>query len=76
MAPQLLECESQALQLPVRERAVLAEHLIASLDDVDNGENELLWLKEAEERYRQYKSGRIMGAPAVEAIRDARASLA
>ncbi len=76
MAPQLLECESQALKLPARERAVLAEHLIASLDDVDIEENERLWLEEAEARYRQYKSGQVMGTPAAEAIRDARASLA
>ena len=75
MSPHLKECEASALKLPVAERAVLVEHLIESLDILDDPENERLWVKEAEERYTAYKQGRISARPATDAIRDARARI-
>jgi putative addiction module component (TIGR02574 family) len=73
MSPDLKECEATALRLPVAERAALAEHLIESLDLLDDTENEHLWVEEAERRYQAYKEGTISARPAAEAIRDARA---
>jgi len=75
MVADLKEFEKRALQLSLRERALLAEHLIASLDKTDDAETEQLWIEEAERRYREYKAGRISARPAEDALRDARASL-
>jgi len=75
MSPILKECEEQAMRLPVEERAVLAEHLISSLDEVDTVENERLWVKEAAARYEAYKRGETVSYPAEETIREIRDSL-
>ncbi len=72
MSPQLMECEAQALKLPPTDRAMLAEHLIASLDDLDDQQNEQLWIDEAERRYREYKSGNITARMAERVLSDAR----
>ncbi|MBM4049754.1 MAG: addiction module protein [Planctomycetes bacterium] len=71
MATNPEKVEAQALKLPLRERAALAEHLIASLDDLDDTEIERLWVEEAERRYREYKKGRISARPAEDVFRDA-----
>ncbi|OGV64669.1 MAG: hypothetical protein A3K19_30055 [Lentisphaerae bacterium RIFOXYB12_FULL_65_16] len=75
MSPKLKECEALALKLPSRERAVLAEHLIASLDELDDAENERLWLEEANRRYQEYKKGTIGARDAKDVLRDARAAI-
>lgn len=75
MSPDLKECEIQALRLPVDERAALAEHLIESLDALDDAENERLWVEEAERRYHEYRQGRVLSKPAADAIRDTRAQI-
>lgn len=46
-----------ALGLPVEERAVLAERLLASLDDLDEREWDRLWGEEAAGRVASYRSG-------------------
>jgi len=75
MSPDLKECETIALKLASAERAVLAQHLITSLDTLDEAENECLWLEEAERRYQAYKQGRVLARPAEDVIRDARARI-
>ena len=75
MSPDLKECEIQALKLPVDERAALAEHLIESLDVLDDAENERLWVEEAERRYHEYRQGRVLSKLAADAIRDVRAQI-
>ena len=72
MSPQLMECEAQALKLPPTDRATLAEHLIASLDNLNDQQNEQLWIEEADRRYREYKSGNITARSAEEVLSDAR----
>lgn len=72
MAPQLMECEAQAMKLPPSDRATLAERLIASLDNLSDRQNEQLWIDEADQRYRDYKSGRITARSAEEVLSDAR----
>jgi hypothetical protein len=75
MSPELRECKAQALKLDPRERAMLAELLIASLDALDDAENESLWLEEAERRYQEYKKGAIQSRLAEDVLRDARAAI-
>lgn len=75
MSPDLRECETLALRLPVEDRAALAEHLIESLDALDDADNERLWVEEAERRYQAYKQGRLSARPAGDAVRDARARI-
>lgn len=72
MSPELKECEAQALRLSLQDRAILAERLLASLDDIDEAEAERLWADEAERRYQAYKEGRITARPADEVFADAR----
>lgn len=76
MPRSLAEIEEEVLQLPERDRATLAEHLLRSLmpgEDVD-AENE--WLQEAERRYQAYREGRIKSRPADLVIQEARKKLA
>lgn len=71
----LKQCESQALKLEPKERALLAEHLIASLDHNSESENENLWIAESEKRYEMYKKGKISARPAKTVLLDAYAAL-
>ncbi len=75
MSPNLKECEAQALKLHPKERAALAEHLIASLDALDDAENERLWLEEAARRYQEYKNGSMAARSADDVLRDARSAI-
>ena len=72
MSPQLMEFEAQALKLSPTDRAALAKRLIASLDDLNEQQNEQLWIDEADRRYREYKSGKITARSAEEVLSDAR----
>ncbi len=63
------------MSLPPAQRAQLAQHLLASLDDLDEEENERLWLEEAERRYQGYRKGEIASNDAFESIAEARAGL-
>jgi len=67
--------EAEALTLPVSERALLAQHLLASLDETDELENEQLWLDEAQRRYNAYKNGTVSARDAFEAIAEMRGQL-
>ncbi len=75
MSPMLKECEEQAMRLPIHDRALLAKHLISSLDELDAEENERLWVEEAAARYDAYKRGELTARPIDDVLRDARAAL-
>ena len=75
MSPDLKEFETQILKLTPKQRAELAEHLIASLDAIDDEESERLWVEEAERRYQEYKKGNILSHLAQDVFRDANAKL-
>ena len=75
MSSDLKKCEAQALKLTPQDRAALAEHLIASLDALDDAENERLWLEEADKRYQEYKKGKSQARSAKEVLRDAREAI-
>jgi len=63
--------KKQAMKLSPSERALLAQHLIKSLEELDKIENERLWVEEAERRYREYKKGRVSSRSSKEVFRDA-----
>ena len=74
MPRRLIEVEGDAMELSRKERAILAEHLLATLDpgdDVDVDVEEL-WLQEAEKRYDDYRAGKMRSAPAEQVLEDAK----
>ena len=75
MSAKLEELETKARRLPLKDRAQLADRLIASLDEVNEAESERLWAEESARRYQEYKKGHIPSRPAEDVMRDARAKL-
>jgi putative addiction module component (TIGR02574 family) len=75
MLSKIKEIEEEALRLPSRERARLAEHLISSLDEEEDPEAEKLWIEEAERRYREYKEGKVKAKPSDLVFKEARSQL-
>jgi len=53
------EILSAALALPPGMRAVLADHLLASLDGEDQKRIDALWAEEAERRIREIDEGKV-----------------
>jgi putative addiction module component (TIGR02574 family) len=76
MLSDIHEIESKALKLTPRERALLAEHLISSLENHEDTDAERLWIDEAERRYREYKEGKVKTRPASQVFKDAFSKLA
>jgi ribosomal protein L11 methylase PrmA len=68
--PNLEDVLKDALVLDARERAALAEKLLASLDEqqddgnLDEAEAERLWAREAQQRLEAYRAGRTIPVPA------------
>ena len=75
MPTKMQEIEEQALQLPVDERAFLAERLISSLDEEEDPEAERLWVEEAERRYKEYRESKVTAKPVQSVLRDIRSRL-
>lgn len=67
------EIESLALRLPPAQRALLAQHLIASLDEAD--EIEQAWADEAARRADAVSSGEVAPRRAADVFADARRAL-
>ena len=53
-----------ALGLVVDDRAVVAERLLASLDDLDERETDRLWREEAQWRLAAFRTGKARARPA------------
>ncbi|CUS38060.1 addiction module protein [Candidatus Nitrospira nitrificans] len=51
MPKSVAELEQEASRLPKKDRAVVAHHLIASIDPGEDVDAEAVWLEEAERRY-------------------------
>jgi putative addiction module component (TIGR02574 family) len=62
---------SGALSLDVRDRAALAQTLLASLDELNEEEAERLWADEAQTRLEEFRTGRARAVPAEEVARRA-----
>jgi putative addiction module component (TIGR02574 family) len=67
----LEECRAVVLNLPLADRAILANDLLASLETLKEEEIEALWVQEAEARYEAYKQGKIGSLSMEEAMRKA-----
>lgn len=68
--------EKEALKLAPAERALLADALLSSLDDESSRQIEGAWAKLAEERYAEYKTGKVAAVDGPTAIQDLRKRLA
>ncbi|MEL6616526.1 MAG: addiction module protein [Bacteroidota bacterium] len=66
----LQELEALALRLPPSQRALLAQHLIASLDEAD--EVERVWADEAARRSDALASGAAQSVSAADVFAEAR----
>jgi putative addiction module component (TIGR02574 family) len=78
MSLPLQRLESEALELPVSERAALAHRLIASLDEGpedDPTDVELAWEGEIRRRLAAYRSGEVQAISSEEVFAKARALL-
>ena len=60
------EVLNTALNLDLRERATLAERLLASLDELSEEDTERLWAEEAQGRLDEYRAGRARAVPVEE----------
>ena len=69
----LATLEQQALELTAEERAILAQHLLASLDQ--DAEIEEAWAAEVERRVAEVESGTVQVIPVAEALAQVRAAL-
>jgi putative addiction module component (TIGR02574 family) len=75
MSSSIKKLEEEALNLPLNQRALLVENLIKSLDTEEDAASEELWLKEAEQRYKEYKKGTVKTRPANSVFKDTRSQL-
>ena len=75
MSSALKKIEDEALKLPARSRARLAERLIASLEEIADPEAESAWRAEVERRSSQLMRGEVKGIPANKVFKKARTAL-
>lgn len=75
MPKSVAELEREANHLPLQDRALLAHHLIASLDPGEEVDAEAVWLDEAERRYQAYRQGQLAAKPAEQVFREAKSKL-
>ena len=71
MSLSLKKIEEEALRLSDEERALLAEHLITTLDTGEDLNAEKAWIAEAEKRYEAYKEGKLKSKLAEEVFEEA-----
>jgi hypothetical protein len=55
--------------------ARITRHPIRSLDEIQDGDHELLWAEEAERRYGEIERGEVSPIPSEDVFREARARL-
>jgi len=75
MSKSVAELEREANHLPEKDRALLAHHLIASIDPGEDIDAEAAWLEEAEHRYQAYRQGKLTAKPADQVFREAKSKL-
>jgi putative addiction module component (TIGR02574 family) len=72
----LKKLEDEAMRLPARSRAQLAQRLLASLDqELAGPDAEKLWVAEAQRRAEELSSGKVKAIPAKQVLKKARAVL-
>ena len=75
MSKLVAELEREAKHLPEQDRALLAHHLIASIDPGEDVDAEAVWLEEAERRYQAYRQGKLTAKPVDQVFREAKSQL-
>lgn len=71
----IADLEAKALELDPKERARLAQRLLASLEALSEKEIENLWLEEADHRDRQLDADPSRAIPGADVLRQARSLL-
>jgi Putative addiction module component len=56
----LLQIESEALELPIQDRAALAQRLLLSLEEIAESEFERLWAEESVRRVAEFDAGKSL----------------
>lgn len=67
--------DEEALALPSEARALLADRLVESLDPAEDGCLRQLWVKEAQRRIAQARSGEVVTMPAELVFSQVRAAI-
>jgi hypothetical protein len=75
MRATLEQLAEQAMTLSVEFRAKLADLLVESLDSVELGRIEQLWVTEAKRRRDEVRSGKVRTVPGPDALRKVRDTL-
>jgi putative addiction module component (TIGR02574 family) len=75
MSKSVAELEQEARHLLIQDRALLAQHLIASIDPGEDVDAEAVWLEEAEERYQAFRQGKLAAKPVDQVFREAQSKL-
>lgn len=65
--------EWEALRLPAKDRALLADALLGSLDDEADRGHEAAWLQESESRLAAYERGEIEALDGPQVLAELRA---
>ena len=68
MPMRIEEITDEALSLPSEARALLADRLVESLDPAEDGYIHDLWVKEANRRLQELRSGAVSAIPGEEAV--------
>lgn len=68
----LHQIESEALGLPIQDRAALAQRLLLSLEEISDPEYEQLWADESVRRAAEFDSGNTAAISGEEVARKAR----
>lgn len=71
----LVQIESEALSLPVQDRATLVQRLLLSLEDVSESEFDYLWAEESVRRVAEYDAGKTQTISGEDVARKARTLL-
>ncbi len=69
------DIEKEIMAFSDKERALMAQHILQTLDEGQDEDAEQVWLQEAEHRYDDYKKGLIQSISAEAAFAEARQRL-
>ena len=70
---QIQEIENEVLKLSPHDRAIIAEHILESLETKEDYAES--WLEEAKKRYSMFCEGKLTAIPAEQAFEKAFASI-
>ena len=75
MSINLDQLTADAMKLPLRDRVLLAQRLVSTIDDEVEADTEALWFAEADRRLEELRSGKVQGIDSDDAFRMAHADL-